>query len=212
MTVFTRHSRAPDSSRFEVRYRSSCTAGIPSCHASQDASEDLPPPSTPSIAIRSGNRFGVNAPSTRSSSSSDPGKGFFIGVPFPAIDGSVVAHFSQRPPGCWHTRAAAHLCSDPARKTQRKPRRSGASRPQSSAPLMGYASASILGRAAERCLYRIDHRVQPRVSNLILEAGDGRYIRRMAVAIDASKIAVCSVPRLRPCPASPAASASLSER
>jgi len=32
---------------------------------------------------------------------------------------------------------------------------------------MGYASASILGRAAERCLYRIDHRVQPRVSNLV---------------------------------------------
>jgi hypothetical protein len=54
-----------------------------------------------------------------------------------------------------------------ARHIKESPAEAGPVRSQRSAPLMGYASASVLKGAAERCLYRIDHRVQPRVSNLI---------------------------------------------
>jgi len=55
------------------------TAGIPSCHANHDASEDLPTPSAPSIAIKSGNRFGVRACLVRWSNSAERGIVNFIG-------------------------------------------------------------------------------------------------------------------------------------
>ena len=55
----------------------------------------------------------------------------------------------------------------PLARHKESPAEAGPVRSQRSAPLMGYPSASVLRGAAERCLHRIDHRLQPRVSNLI---------------------------------------------
>ena len=41
-----------------VRYRSRCTVGAPNCHASHEASDDFPTPSSPSMPISRGNRSG----------------------------------------------------------------------------------------------------------------------------------------------------------
>ena|SRR6478672_4753031 len=43
-----------------VRYRSSYTAGIPSCHASHDAREDLPTPNAKLLVVTGAAIFGVN--------------------------------------------------------------------------------------------------------------------------------------------------------
>jgi hypothetical protein len=64
----------------------------------------------------------------------------------------------------------AHMKPDvaiPLARHKESPAEAGPVRSQRSAPLMGYPSASVLRGAAERCLHRIDHRLQPRVSNLI---------------------------------------------
>ena len=60
-----------------IRYRSRCTVGAPSCHASHEASEDLPRPSAPSMPTSRGNQFGPKSASTFSSSSSEPARGRF---------------------------------------------------------------------------------------------------------------------------------------
>ena len=64
----------------------------------------------------------------------------------------------------------AHMKPDvaiPLARHKESPAEAGPVRSQRSAPLMGYASASVLRGQPSCCLYRIDHRVQPRVSNLI---------------------------------------------
>ena|SRR6476620_9780645 len=53
------------------------------------------------------------------------------------------------------------------RPSKKKPRRSGASTISTLSPVNGVRERLSPKGAAERCLYRIDHRVQPRVSNLI---------------------------------------------